>query len=472
MSGVLSAFGGGLASSAASLFPPIGTGADWRDQLQPASFRGVAFEVWSGDLSGHTGGARRVAVHQFALRDTPETQDLGRDAGLIRVRAIIVGDDYITQRQQLVAACRDSGEIGTLVTPTLGRLRVRCTGCRVAEEYTSQGMAVVELQFVEAGLQPGQGARQDTASGLLARIASLLPIIRAAYSYGALIERDPGVLGPLAGSMLADAGASLLTSIALPSSIVSGISSAAYAMSAAPTDTDATATAVTSAFNTAAQAMVDAPDSLSALAAAAAGAPAGTAVDGTDPVIGRIAITQPADDPTYGLAAMATWTSSAAPPNPQGIAPPGLPVPTGQSVSLAQAQVATVAALTALMQGAATAAVALIYAQTDWVSADAAQAARETLIALMDAQIDAAADSGNQALALAWTAVETIAVQDLTQRAQALPRLASYAAPASLPAVVLAQRLYQDATRAEELVALNAVPHPLFMPAQGRALSR
>ena len=33
-----------------------------------------------------------------------------------------------------------------------------------------------------------------------------------------------------------------------------------------------------------------------------------------------------------------------------------------------------------------------------------------------------------------------------------------------LPAIVIAQRLYQDGSRANELVKLNNAPHPLFMP--------
>jgi prophage DNA circulation protein len=35
----------------------------------------------------------------------------------------------------------------------------------------------------------------------------------------------------------------------------------------------------------------------------------------------------------------------------------------------------------------------------------------------------------------------------------------------------LAYRLYQDATRASRLVALDDAPHPLFMPLSGCALA-
>jgi len=35
----------------------------------------------------------------------------------------------------------------------------------------------------------------------------------------------------------------------------------------------------------------------------------------------------------------------------------------------------------------------------------------------------------------------------------------------------MAYRLYQDATRATQLVQFNDAPHPLFMPASGKALA-
>jgi prophage DNA circulation protein len=60
-------------------------------------------------------------------------------------------------------------------------------------------------------------------------------------------------------------------------------------------------------------------------------------------------------------------------------------------------------------------------------------------------------------------------LQDLTLRAQQLPQFIGYARLGPPVALALACRLYQDATRASELVALNDAPHPLFMPISGQA---
>lgn len=41
---------------------------------------------------------------------------------------------------------------------------------------------------------------------------------------------------------------------------------------------------------------------------------------------------------------------------------------------------------------------------------------------------------------------------------------------APLPALAIAYRLYQDASRTVDLMARNAVPHPAFMPTTIEAL--
>ena len=55
--------------------------------------------------------------------------------------------------------------------------------------------------------------------------------------------------------------------------------------------------------------------------------------------------------------------------------------------------------------------------------------------------------------------------------AQQLPQLIGYPRARPPAALALAYRLYQDATRASELVALNDAPHLLFMPTNGKALA-
>jgi len=60
-------------------------------------------------------------------------------------------------------------------------------------------------------------------------------------------------------------------------------------------------------------------------------------------------------------------------------------------------------------------------------------------------------------------------IQDVTARGGSLAHLYAYTPAQTEPALVIAQRLYGDPTRAGEIVARNAVIHPLFVPG-GQAL--
>ncbi len=59
----------------------------------------------------------------------------------------------------------------------------------------------------------------------------------------------------------------------------------------------------------------------------------------------------------------------------------------------------------------------------------------------------------------------------LTQTARPLPQMLSYRFAKPKSTLGVAQRLYSDATRADELLNENRIVHPLFCPLIGRALS-
>ncbi len=158
-------------------------------------------------------------------------------------------------------------------------------------------------------------------------------------------------------------------------------------------------------------------------------------------------------DPSGGLADLANWGDDILAANP---ANPGIPRPSPGTGLL---RAANARATVDLVRGAAVAALAELYAGVDWTSADAASAARDQLADLLDARQIAAAAAGQDALFAAWQALASVALQDLTLRAQQLPQLITYVRPRPPAALALAYRLYQDATRATELVALNDAPH-------------
>ncbi|MEN4910773.1 DNA circularization protein [Erwinia amylovora] len=137
----------------------LGTGESWNwfEHIHPASFRGVPFAVVSGE--GVFG--RRQAVHEYPYRDTAWVEDLGRSTRKITLRGFIVQDslvysapDVMTQRDSLVAACEMNGP-GTLVHPTLGELTVSIPegGLRLVESAESGRMFEFTLTVIESGLK-------------------------------------------------------------------------------------------------------------------------------------------------------------------------------------------------------------------------------------------------------------------------------------------------------------------------------
>ncbi|MDE9477019.1 DNA circularization protein [Xenorhabdus bovienii] len=129
----------------------------WSEHLRPASFRGVPFAV----VSGESVFGRRQAVHEYPYRDTAWIEDLGRATRKITLRGFIIQDsmvydapDVITQRKNLVAAC-ETGSTGTLIHPTLGELTVSVTesGLRMTENAESGRVFEFTLTVIESGLQ-------------------------------------------------------------------------------------------------------------------------------------------------------------------------------------------------------------------------------------------------------------------------------------------------------------------------------
>jgi hypothetical protein len=404
-----------------------------RAQLRPASFRGVPFVV---NTAGGTGG-RRLITHEFPLRDAPYTEDLGALPRHFKLSAFVVDSadgavNYIDARDALIAACETNGA-AILVHPTIGEVSVRAGVLSWSERLIDRwGYCEFQLEFVVDGPQPSPLFSADTQSALLSGLASLLPIITAAYTVVATAVTSPALL----------LGQAVSAMTGLPPATVFGLGNAILACSATPANSPATALAV----QTATLGMAT-----NVIAASEASAAATDAVTG-DP------FTAPASgDPSGGLAGLAGFGG--------GLAAIGTGTPVGA------AQAATQASVLALVQGSATAALIGVYAAINWPYASAATAARAQVLALVDAQLAAAAASGADSLYQAWQGLQQLAMADLIGRAQSLPQLASYVAPDTLPSLALAQRLYADPTQAGTLEALNDTPQPLFMPASGLALT-
>ena len=133
----------------------------WRDDLRPASFRGVPFAVASTD--GEIG--RRTVVHQYPKRDIPYAEDLGRKPREFTLEAINLGLDYMAARDKLIIALEQPGA-GELVHPYRGRLSVAIVSARLTESTDQGGAAFFSLTFTESGENLHPATKTDTKAAV------------------------------------------------------------------------------------------------------------------------------------------------------------------------------------------------------------------------------------------------------------------------------------------------------------------
>lgn len=96
---------------------------------------------------------------------------------------------------------------------------------------------------------------------------------------------------------------------------------------------------------------------------------------------------------------------------------------------------------------------------------------RSVMSAAFDRAIEDAADAQLTTVMRALNTLGAALQRHLIATARPLPRMITYTTARPLPSLVLAHRLYQDASRRDELEAENGVSNPLFMPTTGKALS-
>ncbi len=156
--------------------------------MGPARFRNVPFHV---DESERSGG-RRTAKHEFPLRDEPYVEDLGRTSRDFRVNGYVLGDDYLARRNALIAALETAGP-GELVHPYHGSVRVICEHFTVSESSRDGGIARFSIAFVQTAAQPlfpsavPDGSARVRASVVVARRAAAAEFSRK-FQPGALLD--------------------------------------------------------------------------------------------------------------------------------------------------------------------------------------------------------------------------------------------------------------------------------------------
>ena len=139
----------------------------WRENLRPASFRGVAFFVETEEYSG----GRRTVTHEFPLNDDPYVEDMGRKGRTYSLDGYVIGDNYQVAKAALIAALEAEGP-GALVLPYSGERKVACPSFRTRDDIKEGGMCRFSLDFEETPAQPLQPSAV-TVSSIACRISRM-----------------------------------------------------------------------------------------------------------------------------------------------------------------------------------------------------------------------------------------------------------------------------------------------------------
>lgn len=118
----------------------------WENNLLPASFRGVEFDILSIDDDAQ----RALARHAYPYTDGVDIEDMGREGRHVSVRAIFYGDDYEQRLQEFIAALDERGA-GDLVHPVFGAMdQMQVNSYRISHQAEMPDSCAVNIEFEES----------------------------------------------------------------------------------------------------------------------------------------------------------------------------------------------------------------------------------------------------------------------------------------------------------------------------------
>lgn len=465
-----------LITDALSSLLSAGERWSWSEHIHPASFRGVPFAVVNAE--GVFG--RRQAVHEYPYRETAWVEDLGRGTRKNTLRGFIVQDslvysapDVMTQRDSLIAACEMNGP-GTLIHPTLGELTVSIPdgGLRLVESAESGRMFEFTLTVIESGLKVF-AVTGNTQADSLVQTNWLQAAITTAAKFIATVK---GEIRSVTQTIK-----TLQNTALFWSDMVSGVTNEATNLSDVLQSTFGSArygryskgavgggvsgatgvvnrTADTSnqtgLVNQTIAAAVTGREKLLSLTAEFRNV---STVDDF-PVNARkiidelIAVPGSVEEKIRMLETLAAYRNK-----------------TFYSTDSENAISQTAMILLCVLSSGALAFVATNYQPTSY---DDAIAMLNRVCSTLDTVLLMVADLGDDDDYLALIETRNSLVEAYHKKGTQLSSLAKFTMPSSLPALILANRLYQDGNRGDELIQAVQPRHPAFMPLTFKALRK
>lgn len=455
---------------------------DWRSQLRPASFRGVPFFYSSARYES----GRRIKMHEFPGRDIPYPEDLGKKAKEYPIEAYVLqplpaeksSDTVFTRRDRLIAALELGGP-GLLIHPYWGRLQVVVPSFAVGMQSREGGCARFTITFADAGAaapptqtcntQAAVAAAAVTASNALqSDFANTLTLAgKAAWLSNAVTTK----LGQLTQAMNSLSNlATLPASVTSVVAAVSAFSAGLTGVISSPADLAFQIVGLVNLVPSLVSQPIDALNlykhglfnfgssdaALSTTEAeqvqAVTNNPAATEamvmqlrLGGVSPSNFQKDVNNQAINTLVVASALVAYASAASTvPAQSDVSSPSAANPQGSTPS---------ASVIALGTNAAS-------GTYGYDSSDAAQTALQVFLDALEDLFPFLPDSSFAAMLDLRAAL----ILDLQTRASSLPSLIQWTPPATMPAIVIAQRLYLDPTRADEICRRNGIVDPNFVP--------
>jgi prophage DNA circulation protein len=402
----------------------------WRDQIQQGSFRDAAFRT---EAEERTGG-RRVVSHEFPGRDDPVVEDLGRRAKTFSIDCHVIGAEFVTARDALIAALEAPGP-GLLVHPQYGRMMAVVFDYSCFTSTDEGGIARFRITFGEAG--------QAVAAPVAAPAGNEAEAAAEEVTDAAPEDFETKFSIEDAASFVEDAAEEVIKGMGQVSQLAAGLRGGVG-------------------------------PALRAFEAGLSFLPANVSSLLRDPIRLGLAI--------VGLvSAVSALNGGGRRTRLQSLemlldwqpAEMDLPIRTPQRAL----EVANRTALVDLFKRVAAAELVRTAAVLDYPSYDEAIAVRDSIAGRLDRLALAAADRGDDNAAEVFDRLRRALARDIAARGATLARVYQLQLAASEPALVLAHRIYGGETerrgaaavtpeaRAAAIVARNRIAHPSFVPA-------
>jgi prophage DNA circulation protein len=386
----------------------------WRSKYRKASFRGVEFHA--REVEGVYG--RRLIINEYPQIESPYVEDMGRAFDEFAFEGYVVGDDYDVQLDALITACRDQSGPGRLVNPYRGESSVRCSQLRTRESSEEGGIARFFIAFFEEGELTYPDSKSDVSTVVKSRAQNLKDAVVSAFGTA---HKVAGYIGFVRDAAVATVQEFTDYMDALVAPLNQGLDDAfSFSVSI-----DALRSDIVSLVNT--------PGKLAERVVDILGLVKNTFAK-SEEVLGRIISDyQPDQNINYAIET---------------------PSRKQQAINSEQFQ--------SLVRQVVVAERATVAVDTSYPTYQDAYVAREAIALQLD--VEAELPTVLDDVYVALVALRADVVTGIPAAEQRLPELRKIILPVSLPALVVAYQVYEDAAREAEVVSRNRVRHPGFMP--------